>query len=82
MNSISTTHTIYYYRASRTIETILASNGSVSREFYMYNYEGNSFSLFETKKDVSNFFNSNIKSKVHFKNEQDLDNFLIHMNLS
>lgn len=76
MNSLQTLQTIYYSRASRTIETILVSNETKSKRFYVYNYEGYSFRVFETKKGVSDFFNLNIESKFHFDTENSLDNYL------
>ena len=79
MNSLQTLQTIYYLRASRTIETILVSNKIKSKRFYIYNYEGYSFRVFETKKGVSDFFNLNIESRFHFDNENSLDNYLSNM---
>ena len=81
MNSIQTLRTIYL-RASRTIETILVSNNFHSKHFYLYNHEGYSFRVFETKKEVSNFFNLNIESKLHFDTEQSLDNYLSNSQIS
>lgn len=46
MNYFSTIN-IEYLRPSRTIETALVSMGNLSKVFYVYNYEGNSFRLFE-----------------------------------
>ena len=82
MNTINTCQTIYYKRSSRTIETVMVSNGNECRKIYVYNYEGYSFRVFETRKEVSNFFNLNIESKFHFNNEECLDNFLINLNIS
>jgi hypothetical protein len=82
MNTINTFQTIYYKRSSRTIETVMVSNGNERKKIYVYNYEGYSFRVFETRKEVSNFFNLNIESKFHFNNEESLDNFLINLNIS
>lgn len=76
MNTVQALRTIYYSRFSRTIETILVSNNIKSKYFYVYNYEGYSFRVFETKREVSNFFNLNIESKSHFDTEYSLDNYL------
>lgn len=81
MNSLNTIRTIYYKRASRTIETILATNGINAKPFYIYNYGGYSYRLFETRKEVSNFFNYNVESKFHFDSEKELDDFLIGVKL-
>lgn len=81
MNSLHTLRTIYL-RASRTIETILVSNNIHSKHFYLYNYEGYSFRVFETKKEVSNFFNLNVESKLHFDTEYTLDNYLSNIPIS
>ena len=79
MNTLLTTNTIYYTRASRTIETILVSNNNAEKTFYVYNYEGYSFRVFETKKDVSNFFNHNVDSEFHFDSDEELDNYLMNV---
>lgn len=76
MNSSQTLRTIYL-RASRTIETILVSNNIQSKLFYLYNYEGYSFRVFETKKEVSDFFNLNVESKLHFDKEYSIDNYFL-----
>ena len=60
MNTLNTIRTIYFGRASRTIDIILVTSQIDANYFYVYNYEGNSFRVFKTKKDVSNFFNFNI----------------------
>lgn len=81
MNTLFTTNTIYYTRASRTIETILVSNNIGTKPFYIYNYEGYSFRVFETKKEVSNFFNLNVESKFHFDTEVELDDYLMNVKI-
>ena len=77
MNTLTSVNTIYYNRASITIETILVSNSIEAKPFYVYNYEGYSFRVFDSKKEVSNFFNLNVDSKLHFDNEVQLDDYLI-----
>ena len=81
MNTLSTTNTIYYTRSSRTIETILVSNAVNAKLFYVYNYEGSSFRVFETKKELSNFFNLNVESKFHFDREEEMDEFLMNVKI-
>lgn len=79
MNTLSTINTIYYTHASITIETILVSNNVDAKTFYVYNHEGYSFRVFETKGEVSNFFNYNVESKFHFDNDEELDNYLMNV---
>ena len=81
MNTLSSTNTIYYTRASTTIETILVSDSIGAKPFYVYNYEGYSFRVFETKKDVSNFFNLGLESILYFDNEVELDDYLINVKI-
>lgn len=80
MNSLQTLK-IIYLRSSRTIETIIISDKIHSKHLYIYNYEGYSFRVFETKKEVSNFFNLNIESKFHFNTEQCLENYLFNLKI-
>ncbi len=77
MKIIKTIITIYFSRSSRTIETIMISDLNKTKFFYIYNYEGYSFRVFETKKAVSDFFNLNIESLIHFDNENNLDKYLL-----
>lgn len=79
MNTLKTIRTVYYGRASRTIDTVLVSNNNVEKTIYVYNYEGYSFRVFETKKDLSNFCNLDIDSKFHFNSDEELDDYLIKM---
>jgi hypothetical protein len=71
-----------YLRPSRTIETILVSNDNLERIFFVYNYEGNYFRVFESIIDLINFFDENIESKIYFENESDLDNYLLNVKLN
>ena len=77
MNDIWCAKTIYV-RNSRTFEFIIVSAENKSRIFYMYNYEGKYYYLFETKTDVRNFFNWEESDFKEFLNEEILDNFLIN----
>lgn len=82
MNTFTTINTIYYTRASRTIETILVSNNVAVKHFYVYNYEGYSFRVFETKKEVSNFFNHNVESELHFDSDEELEDYLMNVKIN
>lgn len=75
MNSIETINT-EYLRASRTIETVLVSKENFSQTFYIYNYEGNSFRVFENHLDLIKFFQNKSESNFHFSTEFQLDRFL------
>ncbi len=80
MNKIESIDT-EYIRGSRTVETVLVSNNNVRKVFYVYNYEGNSFRLFEGQLDFINFFQGKAESDYHFNTEKKLDNFLAQIDL-
>jgi len=80
MNTFQTINT-EYIRASRTIETILVSKENSSKVFFLYNYEGNSFRLFENHLGLIHFFQDKSESDFHFDNEADLDSFLSSVKL-
>lgn len=65
-----------YLRSSRTIETIVVSNKKLKKVFFVYNYEGYSFRVFDTTTSLLDFFDSRIESKYHFDSEYKLDKFL------
>lgn len=66
---------IAYIRASRTIETVLVSNTETKKMFYVYNYEGYSFRIFDTILSLIRFFETNVESNWHFETENQLDEF-------
>lgn len=80
MNKIRTLET-YYIRPSRTIETILISNEDLNVVLFMYNYEGYSFRLFYSILDLCFFINDKKSSFSHFDTEEELDDFLVNINL-
>ncbi len=65
-----------YLRASRTIETIKVSNKMSCKLFYVYNFEGNSFRVFDSLLDLIEFFKRGTESKVHFACDSELDVYL------
>lgn len=71
-----------YLRPSRTIETILISNKISEKVVFVYNYEGNSFRVFDNVITLINFFESNLESKYHFNSEIELDKFLSTIELN
>lgn len=74
--NIFTTISTEYLRPSRTIETVLVSMGNFSKVFFVYNYEGNSFRLFESHLGLIHFFQGKNESDFHFSTENELDLFL------
>ena len=66
----------FYLRPSRTIETILVSKGNVEKIFFVYNYEGWFFRVFENVLDLMNFFDDLFEPEVYFEVETELDNYL------
>lgn len=81
MNTIKVLNTSYL-RPSRTIETVLVSNSQKEKIYFIYNYEGYSFRVFETHLKLLNFFQDKIESDYYFESEKDLDNFLSERILS
>jgi len=75
MNTFKTINTAYL-RASRTIETILVSRDNMTKVFFVYNYEGNSFRVFESHISLIHFFQEKSESEYHFSSEDEIDQFL------
>ncbi len=64
-----------YLRSSRTIETVEVCNSNTKKLFYVYNYEGNSFRIFDNVLNLIDFFEFNSNKYLHFDTEQELDNY-------
>lgn len=75
MNSFRAINTDYL-KPSRTIETVLVSNKKLKKVLFVYNYEGNSFRVFDNTISLMEFFSSNTESKYNFDSENKLDEFL------
>ncbi|MEB2777452.1 hypothetical protein SYJ56_19210 [Algoriphagus sp. D3-2-R+10] len=75
MNTFIYSHT-EYLRPSKTIETVYMSDGSTIKAFYIYNYEGYSFRVFERMVSLILFFESGVAEDYHFDTEEELDCFL------
>ena len=75
MNIFQTINT-EYLRASRTLETVIVSKEKRSKVLFIYNYEGNSYRVFENHLGLINFFQNNGESDFHFNTESELDIFL------
>lgn len=80
MNTFKTINTDYL-RPSRTIETVLVTRNNSSKVFFIYNYEGNSFRVFENHWDLINFFQNKVESSFHFSNEVEIDEYLSKVTL-
>jgi hypothetical protein len=75
MNTLNQINTSYL-RPCRTIETVLVSNETADKTFFIYNHEGNSFRIFEDHLDLINFFQDKAEEDHHFSTEKELDHFL------
>ena len=80
MNTFQTVN-IEYLRASRTIETVLVSKETLSKIFFIYNYEGNSYRVFENHLSLLHFFLNKGESDFYFSTEIELDVFLSNVKL-
>lgn len=81
MNRIQTIDT-EYLRASRTIEIVKVTNEKSSSDFFVYNYEGNSFRVFVNQLNLIKFFLNKSESDFHFDTENELDDFLYEIKLT
>ena len=77
MNDVETIKT-FYIRNSRTLEVVVVSSENETTVFYMYNYEGKSFRLFDSKIEVRKFFSCQEALCIVFINENDLDSYLLN----
>ena len=86
MNTLYNIET-HYVPNSRTIETILLSCQKansverIERIFYVYNYEGYSFTFFSSVVSLMDFFNGEGGNYIHFEKEEELDAFLSEIDL-
>jgi len=75
MNTFKTIN-IEYLRVSRTIETVLVTRDNSDKVFFIYNYEGNSYRVFENHLSLIHFFQDKNESDFHFSSDNELDLFL------
>ncbi|MBS4001346.1 MAG: hypothetical protein KGZ71_12785 [Desulfobulbaceae bacterium] len=81
MNNIRILNTDYI-PSSRTIETVLVSNENFERVFFIFDYEGYSFRLFDSILNLLNFFQDNeTESDFYFETEDQKDSFLMNFEL-
>ena len=78
MNTFHAIH-VEYLRPSRTIETVIVSNEELRQVFFIFNYEGNHFRVFESHLDLINFFQDKAECDFDFDTEEELDWFLAHV---
>jgi hypothetical protein len=81
MNTFSTHNTEYIW-GSKTIEIVLVSDSIFEKLFYVYNYEGNSFSVFKTIISLIQFFEKGTKCDEYFETDYELDNYFSNVELS
>ncbi len=67
-----------YLRVDRSVEEIVVSNNRSQKTFFVYNFEGVHYRIFESKKDAFKCAdgNTSIKPLQEFKDESALDSFL------
>lgn len=70
-----------YLCASRTIETVEVMNSATRKLFYVYNYEGYSFRVFNNVLDLIRFFENISNDFLHFETDDELDNYFFKLNL-
>lgn len=75
MNTL-TTLSNEYLRSDKSIDTVLVSNGHSNRIFYIYNYQGYSFKVFDSLIMLMEFFQDKFETVVHFEREEEVDAFL------
>ena len=61
-----------YFRADRSIDTLIINE----EVYYVYNYEGWHFRLFNEVVEVIAFFNGEKSHFVEFETEEELDNYI------
>ena len=81
MNTFSALNTEYIW-GSKTIEIVLVSNSIFDNLFYVYNYEGCSFSVFKDIISLIQFFEKGTKSDEYFETDNELDNYFSNVELS
>lgn len=81
MNTFQAVH-IEYHRPSRTIETVLVSKDRLSQVFFIYNYEGNHFIVFQNYVDLINSFQDKAECDLEFGTDEELDCFLAGLGIA
>jgi hypothetical protein len=71
----------HYLTSNKTIETISVSNGVNEKAFFIYNYNGVSFRVFQSQQTLAGFWKGEAEEDKHFETEKELDAFLAHYEL-
>jgi len=66
-----------YIQNSKTIETLVLTNGRKTQVCYIYNYEGVHFRYFDNVLNLLQFFQYGENPEHCFDNEDELDSFLL-----
>jgi hypothetical protein len=77
MNDIETIKT-FYIRNSRTLESTVVSSRNEKKLFFIYNYEGLHYRLFDSKIEVRKFFNGENAMFLEFEDDETLDFYLLN----
>ncbi len=75
MNTITPIATDYL-RGSRTIETVLVAQERKEQVFFIYNFEGISFRVFNGQVALLQFFQNGTEPAIHYTSEAAVDAFL------
>jgi len=78
MNSLNTL-TNEYIRSDKSIDTIVVSNENSNKTFYIYNYQGCSFRVFDSLLKLIDFFQGKHEEAFHFETEDEVDTFLLNV---
>jgi len=80
MNTLSQQNS-HYITPNKTIETISVSNGVNEKAFFIYNYNGVSFRVFQSQQTLDGLWKGEAEDDQHFETEKELDVFLTQYEL-
>ncbi len=80
MNEI-TNQKVHYFRNSRTLEIFFVTNKQKYKIFFLYNYEGKYYSLFDNRHEVRKFFNGEESEYLSFEKDAKVDSYLLKFKL-
>jgi len=70
-----------YLRPSRTIEILNLTDFGLKKQVYIYNHEGTHFRFFDSLIDLIQFFEVGKEPQNSFLSENELDDFLVKLEL-
>lgn len=73
---------VSYLRWSRSIETILLTDGNCQRVVYIYNFEGIHYRVFLSISAIILFFDDAFEPSISFETEHELVSYLESVELS